>query len=122
MSLETQTTTRLRGLLDSLGGKVTFAESRAELLEKIAARQREMMPVSKPQLPEQPFIPTDEDIEVEEWREAVQVALEPYVARGLRFTYPTGDTWHMAYFEREDSGNVSCEIMSMIRCARALMN
>ena len=119
MSLETQTTTRLRGLLESLGGKVTFAESRAELLDKIAARQREMMPAPKEQLPTIHLPTTDEE---GEWRELVQDALAPLVSRGLRLTFPTNTTWHLAYFEREDSGNASCDMTTMIRCAKALMN
>lgn len=113
--LEDRNITELRAMASAVGITVSFADTKTQLIAAI--RKTVDVKAAKPL----PFAPIG--IKPEEGSSQANIvnALQPLIERGLIVTFPDANTWHMERNKMSDSGNMNMPLMSVVRCAEAII-
>ena len=101
----------------------TWADNKAKLLDAIRSTMackavRPVAMIDPQDTSESSPVATAEEVRAQA---AIVEALEEWRGRGLRVTFPSRNTWHMAHGKREDSGHTSLPLLDVVRCAKEIM-
>ena len=117
MSLEKKSLTELRGIAQSIGITPDFAVGKDQLLQQIRGHVGDQ--IKEPVKPIEVNITNIPDKGVTQAQ--VDEALQGFKELGLIVTFPTHTTWKMTCNKKEDNGNMSCGIWTIVQCARAVV-
>jgi hypothetical protein len=109
----------LRGIAQSFGIADIFSKDAAQLIQAIELKRTEMIPkaeivVPKPEydaklMTKPPSRKTD--------RQEIERYLQPYIARGLRLSFPEPEVWAMECGKKNDTGSIRMPIRVVLQCA-----
>lgn len=119
MNLINKSIHKLRAIAQAYGVKNILSMDDKQLMQAISLKQNADIPAdSKP-------IVTFE-VSAETWtnfanKRLIRDIFQPYVDRGLRLSFPDKDTWHISCRGKEDTGNMTMPVWSIVACAERLM-
>lgn len=118
-----KTIVELRAMAHALGCKFTFADNEAMLRRKIdEAVQKKAPPAA-----------TYDPVTAPDWRlttrpparwcdqDMIKEALSGHIERGMRLSFPTPETWRMAFDKREDTGSIRMPLRVVVKCADQIL-
>jgi hypothetical protein len=116
--------TELRGMAQAFGIEGIFSMDKLHLIQAIEAKQLDMMPKPKVDIPKPAYDPRImSKIPARlATKDYVMELMQPYIARGLKFTFVEPEEWHMKIGVREDSGTMRTRPEIIRKCADRLMN
>lgn len=114
-ALEQRSLTELRAMASAVGVSVSFSDTKANLIKAI--RKTVDAKASKPL----PFVPIG--IKPEEGSSQANIVntLKPLIDRGLIVKFPDETTWHFERNKKVDSGTMNMPLLSIVRCAEAIL-
>lgn len=113
----------LRSIAQGMGVTDIFAKDQIQLVQAIELKQQALMPepeivIPKPEydarLMTKPPAKKGSQQELEE-------LLAPYIARGMRLSFPEPEIWHMVCGKKEDTGNMRQPLKNILQCADKIM-
>jgi hypothetical protein len=124
MSLHSKTIHELRSIASGMGVEYGFGDDVNAIAQKIEQRQADMQPVIAPVPPAPEYDARLADAKpVRKSDEAlVRELLQPHIALGLHLSFPTPETWHIAFGRKEDSGSIRIPPKAILRCAERVMS
>lgn len=100
-----------------------FSDDKTALIGIIRGEMAAKVP--KPRIPDN-IEPSDQSLTITPpkyvcTQQTIMDVCAPYVAKGLRITFPTTDQWMMRFGKREDSGTLRMPPLDVVRCARDMV-
>lgn len=114
-----KTMTQLRGLAQSMGVRWSFEDDKGSLIQKIALKQSEMLPLPVVQMPDDQRLRIKPPSKVSD-EETLMHLLQPYIEMGLKIEFADG-RFYMSY-TRTDSGTLRQPPRVILDCAKRIMS
>lgn len=122
--LRDKSLTELRSIAQGYSVENIFQLDKLQLLQAIEGKQKDMIPAPRIEIPQPQYDPrlmtktparkTDKAM--------IEEVLAPYIARGLKLTFPEPETWAISYDKRNDTGTVRMPARIVMKCADRVLS